>query len=63
VFQTIIQKFQILVSKSGHQCGGRSHRIYDMKIYFNIPLTVMTMIFNKKKSEPEVNVKNPISPS
>jgi hypothetical protein len=70
VFQTIIQKFQILVSKSGHQCGGRSHRIYDMKIYFNIPYKSLkalrnvvffnsndSMIFNKK-SETEVNVNN-----
>ena len=70
VFQTIIQKFQILVSKSGHQGGGRSHRIYDMKIYFIIPYKSLkalrnvvffnsndSMIFNKK-SETEVNVNN-----
>jgi hypothetical protein len=46
VFQTIIQKFQILVSKSRHQCGGRSHRIYDMKIYFNTPYTSLKALRN-----------------
>ena len=53
-----------------HQCDGRSHRIYDMKIYFNTPYTSLkalrnvvffnsndSMIFNKK-SETEVNVNN-----
>ena len=66
----IIKKFQILVSKSGHQCGGRSHYIYDMNIYFNIPYKSLkdlrnvvffnsndSMIFDKK-SETEVNVNN-----